>query len=652
MKILLKFLPVCLAITLILVSCRKDITPTGNPVESAVEQSFSSSDPSRKELRRTILGEKRNNPYTVENMNKAYKNLYGKDGDLKATHRYIKFKASTPEHFQKLAKSKLNLYDYPLDYEVIEMGDYYKNDNAPESEVYNLYTAAAMDSEIPDVPYEAIENLYLYSADEPLIREAIELVGYNPDVEGYIVADTEGGGGGGGGGNTPEATAPLVRAADCSCRNGSNQRNPSGCIKVQDTKFSTAGNCNTYMAVRRAKVILKDTWFTEDEVWTNDNGCFSRRDRRYKGKCWMWVKFTNDRGHIRSARSGINALWDWLFVVKDYVGVIHGPTFNNIEVCYDFSTDAGSTAHYFWAAATVNNALHEYYDHAARRGLGTPPSDLDIYTGRNHSYGYTMMADKLTDKGPIVNNLFLGGVVSFQYFSNNKFLLPFTGILTMPGAILSGTFVLPFMPDVYIGATPQRSDGTTRSTDLIKELAYHEFGHAAHYQNISWGFRNDYWIPNIGYVVANGGYGARASTNSGKCAVIETWGYHIGATIASEAYGTLSSSYCLQSDGTTCLNSGFSSTSNSSYLIALEAYNPNLTADPTRWIPIGVLHDMLDFQEETRVVDQCNGFTHSDFFNALNDDVNTIEKFRDRILQNTSNRQSTQVNQLFQSYGY
>jgi hypothetical protein len=624
-------------------SCRKEINVEST--DSVIETTFSSLDPSRKNLRRTILGEKRRNPYTVENMNKAYTKLYGKEGNLKATHRYIKFSPTTAEHIKKLEQSGINVYDYPLDYEVLEMGDYYRRENAPENEQYDYYASLGLDKEIPDVPNETLEDLYLLNTDEPLVREAISLAGYNPDTEGYIIFDEDNSGGGNGGGGTPAAAGPLVQSADCACRNGSNQRNPSGCIKVQDTQISASGNCDTYMAVRRVKVILKDTWFTEDEVWTDDRGCFSKRNRKYYGRCWMWIKFTNNRGHIRSARSGITAVWDWLFTVKDYVGMKWGPTFNNINVCYDFSNDAGSTAHYFWSAATVNNALHEYYDFAAQQSIGTPPSNLDIYAGRNHSYGYAMMADKLTDKGFLVNNLFLGGAITIGEVSSSLWLAPFYPLAVILAPATG--YLVEYFPDVYIGVEP-------RNSDKIKEVAYHEFGHAAHYQNLSWGFRNDYWIPNIGRVVRQGGYGAKADNNSGKCAVIETWGYHIGATIAARAYGTLSSDYCLQDDGaTSCLTGFVTNSSGSTYLQALEAYNPNAVGDATNWIPMGVLHDLHDADNENiPVEDRCDGFNHRDFFNSLNDDVNTIEKFRDRILQNTGNRQQSQVNQLFQRYGY
>jgi hypothetical protein len=140
------------------VSCRKEINLESS--KSVTETTFSSLDPSRKNLRRTILGEKRKNPYTVENMNKAYMELYGKEGNLKATHRYIKFNPTTPEHIKKLEKSGINVYDYPLDYEVIEMGDYYRRQNAPENELYSYYASLGLDKEIPDVPNEPLEELY------------------------------------------------------------------------------------------------------------------------------------------------------------------------------------------------------------------------------------------------------------------------------------------------------------------------------------------------------------------------------------------------------------------------------------------------------------------------------------------------------------
>ena len=80
---------------------------------------------------------------------------------------------------------------------------------------------------------------------------------------------------------------------------------------------------------------MKDTWFTEDETWTDDLGCW-KIDERYHGNAWMWIKFANSRGQIRGARSGFASVYDWIWPVKDYLGKIRtGPPYNNIEVKYD-----------------------------------------------------------------------------------------------------------------------------------------------------------------------------------------------------------------------------------------------------------------------------------------------------------------------------
>jgi hypothetical protein len=626
-------------------SCHNDLHELTESSESARSNFFSTLADNRKSLKRTLIGEKRKNPYTVENMNKAYKTLYGKEGNLKATHRYIMFKPTELEHYKKLAESSLNLYDYPLDHEVIEMGDYYRPENAPDNENYNLYAAAALDEEIPDVSLEELEQLYLNTADEELVREAITEAGYEPDIEGYIVDDPNGMPFQ----DSPEHPGPLVSLSDCSCVSSS-LRNASGCIKVQDTQFSTSGNYDSYRAVRNVKVILKDSWFKEKEVYTNSAGCFSVSRAKFKNRAWVWVKFTHDRGHIRGVRNGWVSLWDWLFTVKDYVGVVYGPNFNNINVNYDHSTDEGSRAQHFWAAATVYNALHEYYEFARRFNLGTPPEGLDIYIGRDNGFGYAMMADKLTDKGGLFNKLFAGGVMTYSYMAGKPWLAAFA-VLSGFSAIVSAE-ILPFFPDVYVGVKPL-SSGVARTSDKIKNVAYHEFGHAAHYNNISPGFRNHYWIPNIGYIIQNGSYGSKSDNNSGKCAVIETWGAHIGNYIAHEAYGALSETHCVHGDGEFCILSIQRDTMSSTYLRGLEVYNPNETRDTDSWIPRGVLNDLIDFDGEDRpVLDECSGFNHQDFFNSLNDDVNNITEFKNRILLNTNFRQQIQVNQLFQQYGY
>lgn len=91
------------------------------------------------------LSKKLENPYTVANMIRAYENLTDngqlksssvKKSDIKITHYYVRF---LPKSFEELAilqrDSTLELYDYPLDYEIAEGGTFYQDPEIPLGEI-------------------------------------------------------------------------------------------------------------------------------------------------------------------------------------------------------------------------------------------------------------------------------------------------------------------------------------------------------------------------------------------------------------------------------------------------------------------------------------------------------------------------------------
>jgi hypothetical protein len=132
----------------------------------------------------------------------------------------------------------------------------------------------------------------------------------------------------------------------------------------------------------------------------------------------MWVKFTQSRGHIRGVRNGWVSIWDWMFIVKDYVGRMNLNNFNHLDVCYHHNMTEGSRERHYWNAATVFNGLHEYHDFASRSKIGKPPNKLDIYIDRNDGGGAAYMFDKMTDKGPIWNNILDDRVESSPVIDN------------------------------------------------------------------------------------------------------------------------------------------------------------------------------------------------------------------------------------------
>ena len=123
----------CLLALLLPMGCKKDslqTTPDSPPKLFGANRTddtnifdTSKDNPADTLQKVTVLGNVRANPYTVENFTAAYNELYEPDvSALPTTHYYVKFSPATYDDQLLLAKSDLNVYDYPLDREVVELG--------------------------------------------------------------------------------------------------------------------------------------------------------------------------------------------------------------------------------------------------------------------------------------------------------------------------------------------------------------------------------------------------------------------------------------------------------------------------------------------------------------------------------------------------
>ncbi len=89
--------------------------------------------------------------------------MASEDVDIQATHLYVKFLPHSSEGLDILARdSTLNLYDYPLDYEIAENGDYYRDPAVPSGQPTPLYCAVEVGYAFPaKVNYEIVEELFI-----------------------------------------------------------------------------------------------------------------------------------------------------------------------------------------------------------------------------------------------------------------------------------------------------------------------------------------------------------------------------------------------------------------------------------------------------------------------------------------------------------
>ena len=88
-----------------------------------------------------VLGDKLENPYTINNMRNAYQALEEQGSkpsfpisEIKITHYYVKFVPETVEEFNALEEyDGLELFDHPLDYEILQEGNYYRQPGIADS---------------------------------------------------------------------------------------------------------------------------------------------------------------------------------------------------------------------------------------------------------------------------------------------------------------------------------------------------------------------------------------------------------------------------------------------------------------------------------------------------------------------------------------
>lgn len=626
---------------------------------------------------KTILGRLRENAFTVENMAVAHNELYGTSLQrMETTDLYVKFQPSSVSDLNLLFETDETFYDFPLEYEVVEMGDYYQELEAGAFPV--LFAIVEPDFPFPPVTHEVVAELYLNSTDPVLVNKSLVLTNNTPYMrvlrclpecpaypECLIENISCGGQSTSNGGNTtngsinsgpgrtlvdceeghpdwPEcmmvsddnsSTGGSVfgnpyTTNDCGCQVYKNSNKPGGCVKVEDTELSTAWDTDTYKGVKKVKVIVKDTWFTERETWTdqNENGCW-KISKSFSGNLWMWVKFKNELCQIRGTSAGVDAAIEWMSPIKDYVGKLNrgDGAFNNIAVNYHMWQEGGvSEAHRYWGAATVNNALHEFHAYAQADGINTPPKDLDIFIARNRRDGFAVM-----DVQHVISGLGYSVLTLIEGIFS-----PF-GPLT---ALIGSSAIEAYLPQVQIGVD-------WRNSDQLKRLAYHEFAHASHFTQVSLA----YWTKVASAEIAAGGHGTEESWMAGIIEVAESWAEYLGHVYNHNYYG-----------------SNASITRRGSR-ITWEHQLERLWNEKPNHIPIGLHHDLVDVGEPfgpfscdqdapthcSSISDVVDGFTRSQMFSCLTSGTDRIEDYQNCLISNhlsSTGNNVSQVDNLFNSY--
>lgn len=152
-----------------------------------------------------VLGERLEDPYTVENMNKALAALYPTKADrvvLPATHLYVRFLPADEQDMATLESLGVDLVDHPVDYEILREGDWYHDPAIEPGRITWQYAVVGTDFRFPaGIRHEVIDRCHIPTAGastkaddgidwEALEREAFRLTGNDRQTKGEDAGGT------------------------------------------------------------------------------------------------------------------------------------------------------------------------------------------------------------------------------------------------------------------------------------------------------------------------------------------------------------------------------------------------------------------------------------------------------------------------------
>ncbi len=267
----------------------------------------------------TQLGRHLQNPYSVENMRKAYSNLRNnsnsriKDEDIniETTHLYIKFKPKSENELSILkSDTTIVLFEYPLDYELVPDGPFYHDPEVPVGQPTYRYASIPSGKKIPEgVAYEILAPLFIPDDESDISEENMRTV-------------------------STQAINELVEEAlritnnlesDKNGRTAASSWKPAGTIRVWDDVISA------YRPVEGVPVKAR-RWFTTHEGNTNAAGYYScngtfKRDANYSLD-WERYNFALREGWLDGANiNGPKKEGNWNLDLASGANMLHARVF-------------------------------------------------------------------------------------------------------------------------------------------------------------------------------------------------------------------------------------------------------------------------------------------------------------------------------------
>lgn len=630
----------------------------------------------------TILDYQLPNPYVIGNMKLAYKNITGQTITPAVTELYVRFKPANIDQLYQLDSvldaRGLVMFDQPMDYHVVQQGDYYQDPSIPMEEITWMYAVVPPNFTFPSgIQYEQLAALHIPTSIA-VEAEAERLAGLNADGDDYaggiIPPDYSQASAGKEGDIVPNGGSCLPgyhwddvlrRCVPDNCPEGYHwdeiQKKcmpnpippspvafpPRGRITVFDTQLTPGAR-----PLRNVKIVAK-RWFKVRTTTTDNNGNFDIA-RDFRNKVNIKVVMENQFASVRGIR-GVR-VWQMFYPVETSIGIYKNEEISSIDFTFNQTDDVNSSGNRIWAAATTMNAIQEHRDYASQFGFAAAPASLNVYLT---NWG---MTEGLAST-PLFNRRFAANIPAS--FINTYLVANVAGSVAGGLGALFAVFARANI-DMAIDYHIARDRFTS---DWLKETVYHEMSHASHFSGAGNNWYTDFVNAELAEIIRHPSgpfnpYGDGTTDESPIIALGEGWTYHMGHFLIDQQYGLNTIDAFEQGfryRNSDILQGGFvvASTGLNTHINLLEDFSPRRTNDPFHWIPTGLMHDLMDnrndlsaFPIRVPLDDQVTGYSIGQLFNALNGDITTLQAYRERLLNQNGNNQAAGVNTIFSFYGY
>lgn len=460
-----------------------------------------------------IIGEKLRNPYSLDVMRQACDLLYPptrgedpvSDSLITPNVKYVRFLPTDSTEYRTLSTSGYELFNYPLDYDILGDPSDYHDPNLPPEQITWQYTVMPIEDPLPISSAEVLELGYIPDPADDL-NSIYDLEAIEDTANGIInemTTDRLAGG----------ITSGSTATNDTSVRYASSYTG-----KIQLCDFGTK-NDSIPKGVKGVKVRVRH-YFKIRTAYTDDIGGYNINMREFDN--------CNPRFELRFENK-------YGFKLGYNVELIMPQTFDMKSTrSYTFRGDDSEKKRYkAWVLSTINNAAYDWYERCEKEGMPTPPNNLHIWA-MEMARG---AACPMLNHGTYNTSELSEAALATFLFGPDFGLVTNAWLSILINTICPDVFV--FNVDVY-------------QTERLYRYTSHELAHATHFQQVGEDVleRAFWWADVINYEVECGvrslgesPYEHSCVEKEEKAGITEMWAHAVGYIMEREYLGRGKSTY-------------------------------------------------------------------------------------------------------------